>query len=92
MQKHIGKFYLSDDNEFILTKYDKVHALLKDSYWASLRDADTMRLIDIFRSFGLYVGSVVITQFSGQPAAEAFKVKMERLGMPVSEKQRNYFR
>jgi len=46
-------------------------------------DADTMRLIDIFRSFGLYVGSVVITQFSGQPAAEAFKVKMERLGMPV---------
>ena len=44
MQKHIGKFYLSDDNEFILTKYDKVHALLKDSYWASLRDADTMRL------------------------------------------------
>ena len=44
MQKHIGKFYLSDDNEFILTKYEKVHALLKDSYWASLRDADTMRL------------------------------------------------
>ena len=46
-------------------------------------DADTLRLIDTFRSFGLYVGSVVITQFSGQPAAEAFKVKMERLGMPV---------
>ena len=46
-------------------------------------DVDTLRLIDTFRSFGLYVGSVVITQFSGQPAAEAFKTKMERLGMPV---------
>ncbi len=46
-------------------------------------DTDVMRLIDIFRSFNLYVGSVVITQFSGQPAAETFKTKMERLGMPV---------
>lgn len=46
-------------------------------------DTDVMRLIDAFRSFDLYVGSVVITQYSGQPSAEAFKAKMERLGMPV---------
>ncbi len=46
-------------------------------------DTDVMRLIDVFRSFDLYVGSVVITQYSGQPAAEAFKQKMERLGIPV---------
>ncbi len=46
-------------------------------------DSDVMRLIDVFRSFELYVGSVVITQYSGQPAAAAFKQKMERLGMPV---------
>ena len=31
-----------------------------------------MRLIDTFRSIGLYVGSVVITQYAGQHAAEAF--------------------
>ena len=46
-------------------------------------DADVLRLIDVFRSFDLYVGSVVITQYSGQPAAEAFKQRMERLGIPV---------
>ncbi|MEA4920823.1 MAG: DUF1846 domain-containing protein [Clostridiaceae bacterium] len=46
-------------------------------------DTDVIRLIDAFRGFDLYVGSVVITQYSGQPSAEAFKAKMERLGMPV---------
>ena len=46
-------------------------------------DMDVMRLVDVFRSFDLYVGSIVITQYSGQPAAEAFKTKMERLGVPV---------
>ena len=29
-------------------------------------DLDVMRLIDTFRSIGLYVGSVVITQYAGQ--------------------------
>lgn len=44
-------------------------------------DADVFRLIDVFRSFGLYVGSVVITKFSGQAAAIAFREKLERLGI-----------
>ena len=35
-------------------------------------DMDVMRLIDAFRSIGLYVGSVVITQYRGQHAAELF--------------------
>ena len=35
-------------------------------------DADVFRLIDAFRGIGLYVGSVVIAQYSGQAAAEAF--------------------
>ena len=46
-------------------------------------DADVLRLIDAFRGIGLYVGSVVITQFSGQCSALAFKQKLERLGIKV---------
>ena len=42
-----------------------------------------MRLIDTFRSIGLYVGSVVITQYAGQQAAEAFQRKLEALGVKV---------
>ena len=36
-------------------------------------DEDVLRLIDTFRSKGLYVGSVVITQYAGQPAADKVK-------------------
>lgn len=46
-------------------------------------DTDVLRLIDAFRETGLYVGSVVLTQFSGQPAATAFKSKLEQLGVKV---------
>ena len=44
---------------------------------------DVLRLIDAFRSQGLLVGSVVITQYAGQPAADAFRRRMEHLGMRV---------
>ncbi len=44
-------------------------------------DIDVLRLMDAFSSIGLYVGSVVITQFSGQPAAIKFKEKLETLGI-----------
>ena len=33
-------------------------------------DVDVLRLMDAFHGIGLYVGSVVIAQYSGQPAAE----------------------
>lgn len=46
-------------------------------------DADVLRLIDAFRGIGLYVGSVVITQYNGQAAADAFKKKLEHLGLKV---------
>ncbi|MCR5484233.1 MAG: DUF1846 domain-containing protein [Clostridiales bacterium] len=46
-------------------------------------DSDVLRLIDSFRGIGLYVGSVVINQFDGQPAAKKFKEKLERLGIKV---------
>ena len=35
-------------------------------------DEDVLRLMDVFRGLGFYVGSVVITQYAGQPAADAF--------------------
>jgi len=46
-------------------------------------DLDAMRLIDAFRSIGLYVGSVVITQYHGQHAADLFEHKLEALGVRV---------
>ena len=46
-------------------------------------DADVLRLIDAFRRVGLYVGSVVLTCFNGQSAAEAFQNKLESLGIKV---------
>ena len=44
-------------------------------------EQDVLRLIDIFRSYGLYVGSVVLTQFKDQPAAKAFEKHLESLGV-----------
>ena len=46
-------------------------------------DVDVLRLIDIFRSRGLYVGSVVVTRYTGQPAADAFRARLESLGVKV---------
>ncbi len=46
-------------------------------------DLDVIRLIDCFRSIGLYVGSVVMTRFNGQAASVAFQRKLENLGVKV---------
>ena len=46
-------------------------------------DEDTLRLIDAFRGIGLYVGSVVITHYRSQPAAELFQKRLETLGVKV---------
>lgn len=46
-------------------------------------DMDVLRLIDCFRHIGLFVGSVVMTQFTGQPTAEAFQRRLESLGVRV---------
>ncbi len=46
-------------------------------------DQDTLRLIDAFRDFGLYVGSVVLTRYTGQAAAAAFSQRLEQLGLKV---------
>ena len=46
-------------------------------------DQDVLRLIDAFRGFGLYVGSVVLTRYTGQPAAAAFQKRLEALRLKV---------
>lgn len=46
-------------------------------------DKDVFRLIEEYRNYGLYVGSVVVTMFTGQPAAVAFKEKLEKRGIKV---------
>ncbi len=46
-------------------------------------EMDVLRLIDLFRSRGLYVGSVVLTRFNGEPAAVKFQNRLESLGIRV---------
>ena len=46
-------------------------------------DLDVLRLIDAFRESGLYVGSVVITQYAGQSVVDTFKKKLESLNIKV---------
>ena len=44
-------------------------------------DEEVLRLTDIFRGMGFYVGSVVITQYAGQPSADAFIKRLGALGV-----------
>ncbi|MCI1723343.1 MAG: DUF1846 domain-containing protein [Lachnospiraceae bacterium] len=46
-------------------------------------DTDVLRLMNEFRNRGLFVGSVVITQFTGQDAAVLFKNHLEKYGVHV---------
>ena len=46
-------------------------------------DEDVLRLMEVFTERGLYVGSVCITQYSGQESADAFKKRLEKLGIKV---------
>ena len=46
-------------------------------------DRDVIRLIDIFRSFGLYVSSVVLTRFHDTDITRAFQARLETMGVRV---------
>ncbi|MBR5349481.1 MAG: DUF1846 domain-containing protein [Lachnospiraceae bacterium] len=75
---------LKDDAEIVIAinsgdiEKNKVRGDLGITY-----DMDVLRLIDAFRGYGLYVGSVVLTQFAGQPSAIAYQKRLEALGMKV---------
>lgn len=44
-------------------------------------DLEVLRLIDAYRAVGLYVGSVVITQFEHHPASVKFREQLDKLGV-----------
>jgi len=46
-------------------------------------DLDVLRLIDAFRGFGLFVGSVVLARYAEQPSAVAFEKRLSALGVRV---------
>ena len=46
-------------------------------------DRDVIRLVDVFRSFGLYVSSVVLTRYDEQATAKAFQSRLESMGLRV---------
>ena len=75
---------LSDQAEIVMAisaadiEKNKIRGVLGIPY-----DSAVLRLIDEFRGRGLYVGSVVITQYSGQHSADAFKKRLQKLGIPV---------
>ena len=46
-------------------------------------DLDVLRLIDAFRGYGLYVGAVVRSRYKPNPVADAFREKLENLGIKV---------
>ena len=46
-------------------------------------DKDVLRLIEEYRSYGLYVGSVVVTKYAGQSSADVFKEKLEKKNIKV---------
>ena len=75
---------LKDDAEIVIAinaadiEKNKVRGDLGITY-----DLDVIRLIDAFRSVGLYVGSVVLTRYAEQGAAVQFSRKLESLGIKV---------
>ncbi len=46
-------------------------------------ESDVLRLMDEFRNIGLYVGSVVITMYRGEQAADLFIRRLQGLGVKV---------
>ena len=72
---------LAEDAEIIITiNAGDIDAKMRDDLGISY-DKDVLRLIGIFRERGFYVGSVVITRYTGQPAADAFRRRLADIGV-----------
>lgn len=46
-------------------------------------DVDVIRLFNVFTKIGLYVSSVVLTQYEKKPSVDAFQSRLEALGVRV---------
>ena len=75
---------LSDQAEIIIVisaediERNKIRGDLGITY-----DSDVLRLMNIYRDRGLYVGSVVITKYSNQESASLFKARLEKMAIRV---------
>lgn len=80
--------------KMLLTLKDKVEVIIavsaKDLDRHKMRsdlgisyDDEVLRLIDEYHRVGLFVGSVTITQYKHQNAADTFKTKLENMGIKV---------
>ena len=75
---------LSDQAEIIIVisaediERNKIRGDLGITY-----DSDVLRLMNIYRDRGLYVGSVVITKYSNQESASLFKARLEKMSIRV---------
>ena len=75
---------LKDETEIVIVinaddiEKNKVRGDLGITY-----DLDVLRLLDVFRSRGLYVNSVVLTRFADQPTALKFEKKLKENGINV---------
>jgi len=74
--------HLKDQTEIIIAisadaiESNKIRGDLGITY-----DDDVIRLIDAFQGIGFYVGSVVITQYSGEASADHFRNKLQSLNI-----------
>ena len=75
---------LADQAEIVMVvsaddiEKNKVNSNLGITY-----DDDVVRLVDEFRSKGLFVGSVVLTKYAEQHSANLFQKRLEKLGIKV---------
>ena len=73
---------LADDVEVIIAinanhiEKSKIRGDLGITY-----EQEVLRLMDMFRTLGFYVSSIVITQYSGQLDADAFRRRLDSLGI-----------
>lgn len=73
---------LKDDAEIVIViNADAIEKNKRRGDLGITYDLDTLRLIDAFREIGLYVGSVVITCYMGQPLAQNFEKRLNALGI-----------
>ena len=73
---------LSEDAEIVIAiNADAIEKNKRRGDLGITYDQEVLRLIDAFTEFGLFVGSVVITQFAGQPLAEKFEARLRGLGV-----------
>ena len=73
---------LADDAEIVIAiNADAIEKSKRRGDIGITYDQEVLRLIDAFTEFGLYVGSVCITQFTGQFLAEKFEARLKQLGI-----------